>query len=384
MRPTSLWLRIPESKVYQMSYAAVPLIISGVIVQSADDRFRDMRNNYLPRVRFHTDDYLQYAPAALMLGLKAAGLPGRSSWGRMLVSDAISTGIMAITINSLKYTCRVMRPDGSSRNSFPSGHTATAFMTATMLHKEYGLTHSPWYSIGGYAVATLTGLMRIANNKHYLSDVMVGAGVGILSAELGYWLADLIFKKRGMVSPERMEPPFSMAYRPSFLGLYLGIDALPGVYRLQDHSQIRFSIGSCIGVEGAWFWNAHWGAGGRLRLSSLPWTLNGHVSDNNFNAIHGAVGFYGSLPITSRWLVGTKLLCEYTYSLPVEFAGHTLGSCNAIGAGTGLSLTFRAHTGMGLKFFTDYTLSSSPVQKQCGSCHTLSLGGVISVLFGPN
>ena len=252
MRPTSLWLRIPESKVYQMSYAAVPLIISGVIVQSADDRFRDMRNNYLPRVRFHTDDYLQYAPAALMLGLKAAGLPGRSSWGRMLVSDAFSTGIMAITINSLKYTCRVMRPDGSSRNSFPSGHTATAFMTATMLHKEYGLTHSPWYSIGGYAVATLTGLMRIANNKHYLSDVMVGAGVGILSAELGYWLADLIFKKRGMVSPERMEPPFSMAYRPSFLGLYLGIDALPGVYRLQDHSQIRFSIGSCIGVEGAW------------------------------------------------------------------------------------------------------------------------------------
>lgn len=218
MRPTSLWLRIPESKVYQMSYAAVPLIISGVIVQSADDRFRDMRNNYLPRVRFHTDDYLQYAPAALMLGLKAAGLPGRSSWGRMLVSDAFSTGIMAITINSLKYTCRVMRPDGSSRNSFPSGHTATAFMTATMLHKEYGLTHSPWYSIGGYAVATLTGLMRIANNKHYLSDVMVGAGVGILSAELGYWLADLIFTKRGMVSPEHMEPPFSVAYRPSFLG----------------------------------------------------------------------------------------------------------------------------------------------------------------------
>ena len=218
MRPTSLWLRIPESKVYQMSYAAVPLIISGVIVQSADDRFRDMRNNYLPRVRFHTDDYLQYAPAALMLGLKAAGLPGRSSWGRMLVSDAFSTGIMAITINSLKYTCRVMRPDGSSRNSFPSGHTATAFMTATMLHKEYGLTHSPWYSIGGYAVATLTGLMRIANNKHYLSDVMVGAGVGILSAELGYWLADLIFTKRGMVSPEHMEPPFSVAYRPSFFG----------------------------------------------------------------------------------------------------------------------------------------------------------------------
>ena len=56
----------------------------------------------------------------------------------MLVSDAFSAGLMAIAVNSLKYTCRVRRPDGSSRNSFPSGHTATAFMTATMLHKEYG------------------------------------------------------------------------------------------------------------------------------------------------------------------------------------------------------------------------------------------------------
>ena len=46
--------------------------------------------------------------------------------------------LMATAVNSLKYSCKVMRPDGSTRNSFPSGHTATAFMAATMLHKEYG------------------------------------------------------------------------------------------------------------------------------------------------------------------------------------------------------------------------------------------------------
>ncbi len=104
---------------------------------------------------------------------------------------------MAVGVNSLKYSCRVMRPDGSSRNSFPSGHTATAFMTATMLHKEYGHL-SPWYSIGGYTVATLTGVTRQLNNRHWMSDIMVGAGIGILATELGYFLADLIFRDKGL------------------------------------------------------------------------------------------------------------------------------------------------------------------------------------------
>ena len=70
-------------------------------------------------------------------------------------------------------------------------------MAATMLHKEYGTTRSPWYSIGGYTVATATAVSRMLNNKHWLSDVMVGAGIGILSTEVGYFLTDLIFKDKG-------------------------------------------------------------------------------------------------------------------------------------------------------------------------------------------
>ncbi len=67
----------------------------------------------------------------------------------MLVSDAFSATLLAAAVNGIKYTAKVPRPDGSSRNSFPSGHTAVAFMGATILHKEYGLTRSPWYSVGG-------------------------------------------------------------------------------------------------------------------------------------------------------------------------------------------------------------------------------------------
>lgn len=169
--------RRTSTKGYRMTFIAAPLIVGGAVMSVYDTDFRRLRNGYVKSFHHDYDDYLQYAPAAVMLGLKAFGVKGRSSWGRMLVSDAFSVGLMAAAVNSLKYSFRVMRPDGSTRNSFPSGHTATVFMTATMLHKEYG-HRSPWYSIGAYTVATVTGVTRQLNNRHWMSDVMVGAGIG--------------------------------------------------------------------------------------------------------------------------------------------------------------------------------------------------------------
>ena len=124
-----------------------------------------LRNDLFPNLSYEFDDFLQYAPAGVMLGLKAFGYDGRTNWTGMLVSDAFSAAIMAATVNGLKYTVKRPRPDGSSFNSFPSGHTATAFMTATMLHKEYGW-RSPWFSIGSYTAATFTAFSRLLNNKH--------------------------------------------------------------------------------------------------------------------------------------------------------------------------------------------------------------------------
>ena len=154
-----------------------------------------IRYNCMPEFRYDYDDYLQYAPAAVMVGMKAFGYESRSSWGRMLVSDAFSIAIMAGAVNGIKYTVDRLRPDGSHYNSFPSGHTATAFMTAAMLHMEYGW-RSPWFSIGGYSVAAITGVSRIFNNKHWLTDVIAGAGVGIGAVHLGYFLGDLVFKDK--------------------------------------------------------------------------------------------------------------------------------------------------------------------------------------------
>jgi len=193
LRKTDRWAR---SRLCQATHVGVPLVVGGLIATSVDKPVHHGRNDLMPHFHCKADNYLRFAPAAVMIGLKIAGVPSRSSWDRMLLSDAASTALMSATLLTLKYSIPVRRPDGSDRRSFPSGHTAAAFMTATMLNKEYGHL-STWVGIGGYGVATMTGLMRIANDKHWLSDVIVGAGIGILATEFGYWLTDVLFKGHG-------------------------------------------------------------------------------------------------------------------------------------------------------------------------------------------
>lgn len=373
--------RFTSTELYRMTYVAVPLIAGGLVVMGKDTHFRNLRNGYAPSFRHHYDDYLQYAPAAALLGLKIAGVEGRSSWGRMIVSDAFSSLLTFGTIASLKYTTKVMRPDGSNRHSFPSGHTATAFLTATMLHKEYGLTRSPWYSIGAYTAATATGLSRQLNNKHWLSDVMVGAGIGILSAELGYFLADLIFREKGIRREWLPEERLDRAFRPSFFGLYLGFSVMPGSYRLPDGSSADFSTGSSAGVEGAWFKSRYVGIGGRFTVSSLPLSRNGKAENEPLNMIAGYAGLYFSLPLSVRWLVGSKLLAGCNYALSCRLSDLAIGERAGLSGSTGLSLTYLANRRFGMKFFTDYTLGPSVAGPRGGMGHMLTLGGSVCMMF---
>lgn len=91
---------------------------------------------------------------------------------------------MAMVIPLKKFTA-VPRPDTGAKTSFPSGHTAQAFAAATFLHKEYGKDY-PIISILGYTAATGVGVMRVMNNRHWASDVLAGAGIGILATNLAY------------------------------------------------------------------------------------------------------------------------------------------------------------------------------------------------------
>ncbi|MDR0413238.1 MAG: phosphatase PAP2 family protein [Dysgonamonadaceae bacterium] len=152
------------------------------------DKVAGFRSHYT-----QADDYIQYLPVISVYGLSLAGAKPKHDYIDRTLIIAASYLSMGIMVNSMKYSICSARPNSSSRNSFPSGHTATAVMGAELVRKEYR-DDSPWYGIAAYSVATGIGLMRIYNEKHWMTDVFAGAGVGILSARIGYWL--LPFNRR--------------------------------------------------------------------------------------------------------------------------------------------------------------------------------------------
>lgn len=147
--------------------------------------------------RYHgdgIDDVLQYTPMAASFLLKAAGVKCRSSWEQRLYKSGASFILCSGTTYLLKHSIHKMRPDGTDNRSFPSGHTAIAFSGATVLHKEFGKT-SPWISVAGYTVATITAVDRVRRNRHHWEDVATGAAIGFLSAQASYWIVDKINAK---------------------------------------------------------------------------------------------------------------------------------------------------------------------------------------------
>ncbi len=144
-------------------------------------------SSYNPKLHF--DDYIQYLPASAPVVLNLCGVKGRHNLGRLLMLEGGAYLLGMGWVNAFKYGLDVERPDYSRMNSFPSGHTFTAFTGAEILRREYGEEY-PWIAVAGYAVAVTVAAMRIYNNRHWLGDVCAGAGLGILSVTLAYWALD--------------------------------------------------------------------------------------------------------------------------------------------------------------------------------------------------
>lgn len=375
--------KLSNSRLFQMTYMGVPLIVGGLIEKHQDTKFRTLRNDFMPEFHRPFDDYTQYLPAAVMYGMKVAGVKSRNSWGRMILSDALSAAIMTGTVQGIKTTTKVMRPDGSDDRSFPSGHTATAFMTATMLSKEYGHL-SPWVSVGAYSMATVTGLMRMANNKHWLSDVMVGAGVGIISTEVGYWLADLICKEKGLMLPTKNEHRDDIFYKdtPSFLGVYMGFNLPLSHYDIDEAHEFETSTGTTLGLEGAYFFTPYIGVGGRVSISNLQYILDRNEAPNNtFDFYSLYVGPYFSLPLSPRWRIGSKLLVGSVYYPGNDVGTMYIGKNNGLAAGTGFSIDYQVKSRLATSIFLDYNVQAPHSTKNGEYIHLMTLGAKASVRF---
>jgi len=137
------------------------------------------------------DDAIQYLPIVAFVSI-----PGKYKFTDKLFLAATASLAAVSMIQPLKQIVTETRPNGSGNNSFPSGHTTTAFLGAELLRLSgYGKQ----YYIPAYCVAFCVACLRIHNQRHYFNDVVAGAGFGILSANIAHWLYPLekrCFSKR--------------------------------------------------------------------------------------------------------------------------------------------------------------------------------------------
>jgi hypothetical protein len=170
--------------VVLMGYGFAAVYDHGALKQ-LDVSTKDELQEDHPLFAAHVDDYLQLAPTAAVYALNLSGVKGKHNLFDASMLYVTSAAIMGVSTHFVKQGVGRLRPDNSGTNSFPSGHTASAFMAAEFLHQEYKDVN-PWIGYAGYFVATATGTLRMYNNKHWFSDVVAGAGFGIASTKIAY------------------------------------------------------------------------------------------------------------------------------------------------------------------------------------------------------
>lgn len=198
-----------------IGYGAVSLESDGL--KQLNYSTRDEINEHQPR-HIRLDNYAQYAPAFTVYGLNTAGIKGRHNFRDRTIIYSTSQLITMAIVVPLKHIVNQERPDGTNFLSFPSGHTATAFSSAQFMFREYKDTNF-WLGISGYPFAVFTGVYRTLNDKHWVSDVVTGAGFGILSTELAYWIYP---KVNSLFSGKNKDT--STMIMPSYKNKGLGID----------------------------------------------------------------------------------------------------------------------------------------------------------------
>jgi membrane-associated phospholipid phosphatase len=155
------------------------------VVHEMREEVQEETKELFPRgLHTHIDDYSRHVPAVAAYALHLAGVQSARGVIPFTICHGLAHALSTSIVSHLKKGAAVRRPDNPADfSSFPSAHTARAFMTATLLHEQFG-QNSPWISLGGYAVATATGTLRVIHNRHWVTDVVAGASIGFLSAEL--------------------------------------------------------------------------------------------------------------------------------------------------------------------------------------------------------
>lgn len=214
-----------EKSFLKQSIVPLSLIGTGLIVNYSNgflgkENLQEEIQNRFPDFETNVDDFLLFVPAITMYTADLFKIESKNdifTQTKYLFIAGLANNIITI---SLKNLTKEVRPDDSAHNSFPSGHTSNAFVMATVLHHEF-IDSSPWIAYSGYVFATATGALRVLNNKHWVSDVLVGAGIGILVTDLVYRFEPL--KNWNPFKNKKSRVFMSPTYNNNAVGLYANI-----------------------------------------------------------------------------------------------------------------------------------------------------------------
>lgn len=206
--------RYSKNSLGSSLWVSMPLITLGFVANGNSSIMNKYQFRKEHGLHIHIDNYIQYAPVAAIYSMDALGFRSKHSIHYQTAVLLKSELLMTAIVTPLKRITHVIRPDSSAYTSFPSGHVAQAFLGAEILRKEYGKDH-PWIAVGGYVTASAVGILRMLNNKHWLPDVIAGAGIGILSVNIIY----STHKRKEIKSKTTFTPTYSGS-QPGFYFAY--------------------------------------------------------------------------------------------------------------------------------------------------------------------
>jgi len=314
--------------------------VRGLIQTFTHRDFRDLPGPYR-YINHRWSDYgISLSPLAAAWVMKVCGVKSRSTTRRMIASNIFAAGLTIGLSQTLRWTVTEKRPDGRGSSSLPSVHASLAFMGATVLTREYGHI-SPWITIGGYTAATGTQLLRVGHNAHWMNDVFLGAGIGVVSTNLAYYLTDRIFGRDGInpmpLSKSEQAQLQAWNHCPSGFRLMSGTETNGRTLDVNNFAEaaagfdmtdvkLRSSASVTSGFEADWFItnNLFLTAIGRYTMSQAKLEIpTGNVTawGEQIHLYHGDIAAGWLLEPLKNTRIGLRTLWGVRYNEGVTFYG---------------------------------------------------------------
>jgi hypothetical protein len=358
----------------------VPLLLTGALLYKKGNDFQLLRNEYTPGFSCKVDNFLQYVPSLMVFGLKAGGMDSKNDWKSLGLNYILSGAVMIAVTKGLNLSIKAERPGTPGENGFPSGHTALAFMGAHIVAKEYG-REQPWMNFCAYTIAGATGLMRILNNKHYIQDVIFGAGTGILSAEAGYYLSDLFRKNNKLgIDADRL----NLSYPNFQVSIFTGVNQ--NFSRIQSTPYVSYNVkpGVTAGSEILCNFSCRFGA-------ALTGTLNSALTEikrerfsipgPNLSWQTIVVSPQYSIPLYGRGFLCFRAGAGYSRISMREVYDYALGPESGLSFSSGLNYIHYMSKNTLFRFYTN--LEDVICFKPQLNLFYISSGASVSFSFGP-